>query len=48
MYRAIATERKAMLRDPIYWKLYQAGFIGPQYFCFTCMNVCPVGRKATA
>lgn len=43
-----APERKAMLRDPGFWRLYQAGFIGPQYFCFACMNVCPVGRKATA
>jgi epoxyqueuosine reductase len=43
-----AGERKAMLRDPNFWRLYQAGHIGPQYFCFTCMNVCPVGRKATA
>jgi epoxyqueuosine reductase QueG len=42
-----AAERKAMLRDPNYWRLYQAGHIGPQYFCFACMNVCPVGRKAT-
>ncbi len=25
-----------------------AAGIGPQYFCFTCMNVCPVGRQATA
>ena len=36
------------VRDPNYWRLYQAGYIGPQYFCFACMNVCPVGRKATA
>lgn len=43
-----AGERKAMLRDPGYWRLYQAGHIGPQYFCFACMNVCPVGREATA
>ncbi|GAB6062479.1 4Fe-4S binding protein [Deferrisoma palaeochoriense] len=37
-------ERKAMLRDPHYWRLYQAGFIGFQYFCFRCMATCPVGR----
>ncbi len=37
-------ERKALLRDPRYWKLYQAGFIGFQYFCFRCLAVCPVGR----
>ncbi len=45
---ASAAERKAMLRDPNFWRLYQAGHIGPQYFCFACMNVCPVGREATA
>ncbi len=45
---APAAERKAMLRDPNFWRLHQAGFIGPQYFCFACMNVCPVGRKPTA
>lgn len=43
-----AEERKAMLRDPNFWRLYQASYIGLQYFCFNCMNVCPVGRKATA
>jgi epoxyqueuosine reductase len=43
-----AAERKTMLRDPNFWRLHQAGHIGPQYFCFSCMNVCPVGRKATA
>ncbi len=37
-------ERKAMLKDPTYWRLYQAGFIGFQYFCFRCMATCPVGR----
>ncbi len=42
-------ERKAMLHDPHYWRLYQAGFIGFQYFCFNCLASCPVGRqKATA
>ncbi len=37
-------ERQAMLRDPEYWKLYQAGFIGFQYFCFNCLKSCPVGQ----
>ncbi len=37
-------ERTAMLRDPAYWRLYQAAFIGFQYFCFRCMASCPVGR----
>jgi len=38
-------ERKALLRDPRYWRLYQAGFIGFQYFCFRCLAACPVGRS---
>ena len=39
-------ERKAMARDPEYWRLYQAGFIGHQYFCFNCQASCPVGLGA--
>lgn len=42
---APADERKAMLKDPHYWRLYQAGFIGFQYFCFRCMASCPVGQR---
>jgi hypothetical protein len=41
---ADAAGRKAMLRDPKFWQLYQAGFIGFQYFCWNCMKVCPVGQ----
>jgi len=40
-------ERKAMFRDDFYWKMYQAGHIGPQYFCFKCLSSCPVGREKT-
>ena len=42
---ASPAERKALLRDPRYWRLYQAGFIGFQYFCFRCLAACPVGRS---
>lgn len=38
-------EQQAMLKEPEYWKLYQAGFIGFQYFCFNCLNSCPVGQS---
>jgi len=41
---ASVDERKAMLKDPHYWRLYQAGFIGFQYFCFRCLAACPEGR----
>ena len=44
-------ERKAMLVDPAYWRLYQAQSIGFQYFCFNCLKECPAGsdgRYATS
>lgn len=37
-------EKKAMFKDDLFWKMYQAGHIGPQYFCFQCMSSCPVGQ----
>lgn len=38
-------EQKKMIRDVEFWKMYQAGFIGFQYFCFNCLKSCPVGQK---
>ncbi|WP_366922522.1 hypothetical protein MFMK1_002984 [Metallumcola ferriviriculae] len=38
-------DRKEMLRDDYFWRLYQAGFIGFQYFCFKCLAACPVGQR---
>ncbi len=37
--------QKAMLRSPEYLSLYQAAFIGNQYFCYSCYSVCPAGRR---
>lgn len=37
-------EQKSMVRDEEFWRLYQAGFIGFQYFCFQCLQSCPIGR----
>ncbi|MHB1421072.1 MAG: 4Fe-4S binding protein [Bacillota bacterium] len=34
-------EQKAALKDVEFWRLYQAGFIGFQYFCFNCFKSCP-------
>jgi len=34
-----------MLDDDFYWRLYQAGSIGFQYFYFNCMRVCPIGQE---
>jgi epoxyqueuosine reductase len=42
---AASEEQKKMLKDPVFWRMYQAGFIGFQYFCFNCLKVCPVGQK---
>ena len=38
-------EQKKMVKDVNFWRLYQAGFIGFQYFCFNCLKSCPVGQK---
>jgi len=38
-------EKKNMLKDEKFWRLYQAGIIGFQYTCFNCLNSCPVGRS---
>jgi epoxyqueuosine reductase QueG len=43
---ATPEDRKQMFRDDFFWKMYQAGHIGPQYFCFHCISSCPVGRKS--
>jgi epoxyqueuosine reductase len=40
-----AEEQKKMVKDVNFWRLYQAGFIGFQYFCFNCIKSCPVGQK---
>ncbi len=38
-------ERKQMLLSRDFFMMYQAGFIGFQYFCFKCYASCPVGRR---
>ncbi len=37
-------EQKKMVRDVNFWRLYQAGSIGFQYFCFKCFASCPIGQ----
>lgn len=41
-------EQKKMLQSPEYLSIYQAGFIGFQYFCFRCLAVCPIGTRPSA
>ena len=38
-------DQKKMVKDVNFWRLYQAAFIGFQYFCFNCIKSCPVGQK---
>ncbi len=38
-------EQKKMVRDVEFWRMYQAGFVGFQYFCWNCMKSCPVGQE---
>jgi len=38
-------DQKKMVKDVHFWRLYQAGFIGFQYFCFNCIKSCPVGQE---
>lgn len=37
-------EQTKMFFTKDYWQMYQAQFIGFQYFCFNCYVVCPVGK----
>ena len=41
---ATSEEKKAMLKDSNYWRLYQANMVGFQYFCWNCMKNCPAGQ----
>jgi epoxyqueuosine reductase len=41
---AATEERRSMLIDQHYWRLYEAASIGFQYFCFNCIRNCPVGQ----
>jgi epoxyqueuosine reductase QueG len=37
-------EQKKMFFSPDFWQMYQAQFIGFQYFCFQCFSSCPLGE----
>jgi hypothetical protein len=39
------SEEQKMVKDVNFGRLYQADFIGFQYFCFNCMKSCPVGQE---
>ena len=37
-------EQQKMLISKDFWMMYQANFVGFQYFCFNCYTSCPVGE----
>ncbi len=39
--RSSPEEQKELFKDPKFLFLYQAQFLGFQYFCFKCLAVCP-------
>jgi len=38
-------EKKAMLRSPTFWEIWQNLTTGIFYYCFECLNACPVGKR---
>lgn len=38
-------EQGKMFFTKDFWQMYQAQFIGFQYFCFKCFSVCPAGKN---
>jgi epoxyqueuosine reductase len=38
-------EQQKMLFSKDFWMMYQANFIGFQYFCFKCYTSCPIGEN---
>jgi epoxyqueuosine reductase QueG len=41
-------ERLSMLRSPTFWEIWQNLTTGIFYYCFECLNACPVGKKKKA
>lgn len=42
---ATPEERTKLFQSPEYLKIWQAGFIGLQYYCFRCLAACPMGTR---
>lgn len=38
-------DQKRMFTDEKYWRIRQAHAIGMQYYCFNCLQSCPVGQS---
>jgi hypothetical protein len=37
--------KKTMLRSPTFWEIWQNLTTGIFYYCFECLNACPVGKR---
>jgi epoxyqueuosine reductase QueG len=38
-------EKKEMLKNPTFWEIWQNLTTGIFYYCFECLNACPVGKR---
>jgi len=41
-------ERLTMLKTPTFWEIWQNLTTGIFYYCFECLNACPVGKRKNA
>jgi len=42
---ASESEERTMLKEPAFWEIWQNLTTGIFYYCFECLNACPVGKK---
>jgi len=38
-------EKRTMLKSPTFWEIWQNLTTGIFYYCFECLNACPVGKR---
>jgi len=43
---ATEDERHALIKNPEFWEIWQNLSTGIFYYCFECLNACPIGKKA--
>ncbi len=44
--RASDDEKQEMTKDPAFWEIWQSLTSGIFYYCFECLNACPVGKRS--
>jgi epoxyqueuosine reductase QueG len=42
---SIEDERHALIKNPEFWEIWQNLSTGIFYYCFECLNSCPIGKK---